>query len=167
MAPTRRFERPRGMRRLAALALVALATTGCFGSSSDRAPSSDSDLAAPWPKTMMTISYTVDTCPPGVHSMVLPVGNSRPQALRELTCSPYGGDYTDPAAACRALADVVKQLAAKDYVCGCAINPPHALAKAVGIYCGKRRTIPLDGCSLCNLRLGADIEVLLPGATRH
>jgi hypothetical protein len=41
--------------------------------------------------------------------------------------------------------------------------PP--LAKAVGFYRGKRRTIPLDGCSLCGLDgIGSDIALLMPGA---
>jgi hypothetical protein len=36
---------------------------------------------------------------------------------------------------------------------------------AVGIYRGKRRTIQLDGCSLCGLRgIAADIALLMPGA---
>ena len=37
--------------------------------------------------------------------------------------------------------------------------------RAVGTYQGKRRTIQLDGCSLCGLHgISADLKVLLPGA---
>jgi hypothetical protein len=37
--------------------------------------------------------------------------------------------------------------------------------KAVGYYDGKRRTIRLDGCSLCGLTgINGDLAVLLPGA---
>jgi hypothetical protein len=82
---------------------------------------------------------------------------------RRLTCSPATGDYADPRAACRALSDVVTKLGTKNWVCGCLPHqgPP---ATAVGYYDGNRRTIPLDGCSLCNLPgIGADLALLLPG----
>ena len=47
-------------------------------------------------------------------------------------------------------------------VCRCPMiaHPP----TAVGYDHGKRRTIQLDACSLCNLPVGADLAVLLPGA---
>jgi hypothetical protein len=44
-------------------------------------------------------------------------------------------------------------------------SPSPTIGQAVGYYDGKRRTIRLDACSLCNLKgIGADLAVLLPGA---
>jgi hypothetical protein len=84
---------------------------------------------------------------------------------RQLNCSPAGGNYADADAACQALSDVVTKLGQKNWVCGCpTTGDGYIPAKAVGYYDGKRRTIPLDGCSLCNLRgVGADVALLLPG----
>ncbi len=90
-------------------------------------------------------------------------------ATRRLQCSPTGGDYENPAAACRALTDIVtkqRQLQSQTgpvVVCRCAIS--RDAPKAVGYYDGKRRTILLDACSLCGLSgINADLAVLLPGA---
>jgi hypothetical protein len=87
-----------------------------------------------------------------------------------LTCSPASGDYADPAVACRALADIeTKQHQQQSgsgpvEVCRCVIS--RLVPKAFGSYQGKRRTILLDGCSLCGLHgIAADLKVLLPGAT--
>jgi hypothetical protein len=158
------------MRLIAALAGIALATTGCIGFSSagSSGPSSDRDLAVPWPKTMVTITYTVDTCPPGAHCIVARGGSGYTQAQRRLDCSPAGGSgYPDPAEACRALTDIVtkqhQQQSQTGPICGCLMT--RDAPKAVGYYDGKRRTIRLDGCSLCGLGgIGADLKILLPGA---
>jgi hypothetical protein len=54
------------MRRLAAIALIALASAGCIGSSSSSTPSGRSDDLGLTPlKTDLTVSYTLTTCPPG------------------------------------------------------------------------------------------------------
>jgi hypothetical protein len=57
----------------------------------------------------------------------------------------------------------VDKLAIAHWACACATGAPRG-DKAVGFYDGKRRTIPLDGCSLCNLSgIGGDINLLMPG----
>jgi hypothetical protein len=152
------------MRRLAAMAMIAVATTGCIGSSgSSTSNGSSDDLGLTPLKTDLTIRYRVPTCPPSAHCYTTSRGSHI--VSRRLTCSPDGGDYDDPAAACRALTDVVAKLDAPGRaVCWCPlmIRPTN---KAVGIYRGKRRTIQLDGCSLCGLQgIGADIALLMPGA---
>ncbi len=159
------------MRRLTALALIALATPGCIGSSGTGSATitSHDSAAGRGSGTRLLISYPVKRCPPGVHCTVLPVGTGLPQAMRELTCSPAGGDYADAAAACRALADIeTKQQQQQSgsgpvEVCRCVMS--RLAPRAVGDYQGKHRTIQLDGCSLCGLRgISADLKVLLPGA---
>jgi Subtilisin inhibitor-like len=158
------------MRRIAAAALIALATTGCIGSSavSSGRPSSDSDLAIPWPKTDLTVTYYTQRCPPGARCSghVESLGNLVfVRVARSLHCDPPSGDYADPSAACAALRQIVDKLAKKPgAVCSCTI-PLHPGNSAVGIYEGKRRTIPLDRCSLCGVAgdIDAELAVLLPG----
>jgi hypothetical protein len=161
------------MRHLAAIVAVALVTAGCIGSTSSTGTLTAGDLpeGSP-PATLMSISYTAPTCPPGVSCVAASTKQHYFIVSPELTCSPSGGSgYKDPAAACRALADVATKLAANPTaaaVCSC---PGHASGyfapRAFGWYDGKRRTIPLDGCSLCNLPgIGADLALLLPGAQR-
>jgi hypothetical protein len=170
--PFRGVERPRGMRRLVTIALIALTTAGCMGSSSGgSAPRTGITYSGAAPATRMAITYTVDNCPPATPCKVLPVGTGLPQAVRELTCSPNGGDYSDPASACRALNDIeTKQHRQQSgsgpvVVCRCVMS--RGGPTAVGYYNGKRRTILLDGCSLCGLHgIGHDLAVLLPGAQR-
>jgi hypothetical protein len=156
------------MRRIAAIALTAFATAGCIGSGSSASSgssSAQSTTASAVPRTDVMITYTVPTCPPGARC----VQESKTQKYyivsRQLTCSPAGGNYGDADAACQALSDVVTKLGKKNWVCGCAAKTDGYIpAKAVGYYDGKRRTIPLDGCSLCNLPgVGADVALLLPG----
>ena len=157
-----------GMRRVAAIALIALATTsGCVGAggaaSSDRGGSSPTQGA---PGTNVTITYLAPTCPSGGKCLVDPAAGFR--VSRHLTCHPDGGVYSNPVAACHALTDIVSKLRQQQsqpgplIVCRCPmiIHAP----VAVGDYDGKRRSIQLDACSLCGLPVGADLEVLLPGA---
>ena len=108
----------------------------------------------------MTITYP--DCPPGGKCPA-------DVATRRLKCSPASGDYDDPAAACRALTDIVTKQRQQQsqtgpvVVCRCAISTD--APKAVGYYNGRRRTIRLDACSLCDLSgIDADLAVLLPGA---
>jgi hypothetical protein len=154
------------MRRLVCTVLViALASAGCIGSSSSSTSTGRSDDLGLIPlKTDLTITYTVPTCPPEAHC----VAGIQSDFLvrRYLTCSPDRGDYDDPAAVCRALTDVVAKLGKKNWSCGC-LTQKAGLAdpQAMGFYRGKGQTIPLDGCSLCNLRgIGGDLKLLLPGA---
>lgn len=167
MEPNQRAERPRDMRRIAGIALIALATTGCFGSGSSASSGTNSvqsTTSTTEPRTDVMITYTVPTCPPGARCVQFPATKFY-IVSRRLTCSPVGGNYADADAACQALSDVDTKLGKKNWVCGCAAQadgyiPP----EAVGYYDGKRRTIPLDGCSLCNLPgVGADVALLLPG----
>jgi hypothetical protein len=101
------------------------------------------------------ISYTVPTCPPGVSCVVASRDTKYYIVSRHLTCSPNGGDYHDPVAVCRALVDVVTKLDGKvkaTPICRCPGHPKgYVPPKAVGFFDGERRTIPLDGCSLCGL----------------
>jgi hypothetical protein len=143
------------MRCFAAIVLFTLTTVGCVGFSEGGgvAPSSDRNLAVPWPKTVLTVSYYAKRCPPGARCPlhVKSLGNLRfVRVVRNLHCDPPGGDYPDPSAACAALRRIVDKLATKDWICGCAAGAQPG-DKAIGFYNGKRRTIPLDGCSLCNL----------------
>jgi hypothetical protein len=157
------------MRRLACTAvLIALASAGCIGSSSSstRTESSTHSGLVP-PMVDLTITYLVPTCPAGVKCVAASTTQDYYIVSRHLTCSPDGGDYDDPAAACRALGEIVAKHDADptaSFVCACPLLP-HPLAKAVGIYHGKRRTIRLDACSLCGLRgIGADIALVIPQA---
>ena len=150
------------MRHFAAIAMIALVTTGCIGSSSAE-PShgrSPSPGIGRTPRTDLTITYI--NCPRGGKCPA-------DLATRSLTCSPTGGDYANAAAACRALTDIVTKQRQRQSqtgpvtVCRCAMSME--APKAVGYYDGRRRTIRLDACSLCNLKgVGADLAVLLPGA---
>jgi hypothetical protein len=151
------------MRRLAGIVVLLALATGCIGSTSSSTSNgrSSDDLGLIALKTALTIRYSVPTCPPSAHCLTTQEGFHI--VSRQLLCSPDGGDYDDPAAACRALTDLVTKLHEPGRaVCACPlmIRP---LAKAVGFYHGKRRTIPLDGCSLCGLRgIGGDLKLLMP-----
>jgi hypothetical protein len=167
MEPNQRAERPRDMRRFAAIAMIALATTGCIGSGS----AVDTSAQGTKPLTDVMITYTAPTCPPGTRCVQAPGAQKYYIVSRQLTCSsaPAKGNYTDPAAACRALADIEKkqyrQQSGYGLIVICRCVQSRDAPKAVGYYEGKRRTIRLDGCSLCNLKgIGADLAVLLSGA---
>ena len=149
--------------------MLALVTAGCIGSSagSVAGPSSDRNPAVPFSKTVLLVTYYARHCPTGASCSghVKSRGNlTFVRVTRNLRCDPAGGEYTDPAAACTALSQIVDKLATKTWLCHCP-PPLHPPEKAVGTYQGKRRTIPLDGCSLCNLPgIGVDLKLLLPGA---
>jgi hypothetical protein len=154
------------MRRLAGIVVViALASAGCIGSSGSSSPAPSTGHPGPAPQpplTYLTINYPVATCPPG--SSCIKTSQDYYLVRRHLTCSPDGGDYQDPGAVCRALTHIATKLdAGASGHCLCADNPG-PLAKAVGIFHGKRRTIPLDGCSLCGLQgIGGDLKLLASG----
>jgi hypothetical protein len=112
------------------------------------------------------ITYTAPTCPPGAQCPPPPAKQNYYVVRRQLRCSlPGGKGYTDPVAACRALADIVTKRSQQHpaVMCSCVLS--RDAPKAVGYYNGKRRTIRLDACSLCGIHgIGADLAVLLPGA---
>jgi hypothetical protein len=70
-------------------------------------------------------------------------------ATRTLTCPDGGGDYPDPARACRALIRLRAILRIKPrIVCSCPamLSPP---GKATATINGKHVTVPLDVCTYC------------------
>lgn len=149
----------------AVVVVVALASAGCVGSSSSSTSNGGSDDLGLTPlKTDLVITYTVSKskCPPGAFCGF--VRNDHRIVRRHLTCSPDGGDYEDPTAVCRALTDLVTKLKQPHGLCDCPPQPSgYRAPKVVGIYQGKRRTILLDGCSLCGVPDGlADAAMLLP-----
>jgi hypothetical protein len=157
--------------RLFAVGVIALLSAGCLGSGSagPTGASSDRHAAVDFSKTVVVISYYARRCPAGARCslQVKSSTNENPtfvRVTRDLRCDPAGSaDYRDPAAACAALRGIVHKLATKTSICQCAASL-HPGEKAVGMYEGKQRTIPLDGCSLCNLPgIGGDIALLLPG----
>jgi hypothetical protein len=145
------------MRRFAAIAMIAFATAGCIGSSSAGSSHghSSSSTTRRMPKADVTITYS--NCPPGGKC-------PSDMATLRLTCSPAGGDYDNPAAACRALADIVTKRLHQHPAVMCSCLLIKRAPRAVGYYDGRRRTIRLDACSLCGIQgIGADLAVLLPG----
>jgi hypothetical protein len=85
-------------------------------------------------------------------------------AHRRLTCSPSGGDYSDPKAACAALGDLDQLRLGNAASCYCAFVPRYEPPRATGNYNGHRLILPLDPCSLCGLGAQAahDAAVLMP-----
>jgi hypothetical protein len=155
------------MRRVACIVVIALASSGCIGSTTSSTPDRS---VSPVPRSSaakadLTITYTAPKCPTGAYCVRSRGGGNFYFVRRHLTCSPAAGDYEDPGAVCGAVTDIVNKLEANptaSAICDCLmqLNPP----RAVGSFDGKRRTIPLDGCSLCQLPgIGADLELLLPG----
>ena len=170
--------------------LAVFATAGCFGGDRDAVPSPP---VTPVPATDMVISYPLGSpvrnesdlpdCLTGATCTVLQLPHSCPKGAvckavraririgwvkvvrRHLTCSPAGGGYPDPAAACAALGDLVERLETGgplQPICDCAYTWPPAQAK--GRYQSRHRTIGLDGCSLCGLGTAAAhvASVLMP-----
>jgi hypothetical protein len=86
---------------------------------------------------------------------------------RPLRCSPAAGGYRAPAAACAALAGLVRlRRTHPRNVCYCALalgRPP----VAGGRFDAHPVTIPLDPCSYCGDGSGAtaDLAILAPHAT--
>jgi hypothetical protein len=81
---------------------------------------------------------------------------------QRLTCEPAAGTYSDPAAACRALADLRKRMR-HPVACLCALSVTSLRPWAAGTIDGKPVRISLDGCTLCGLSgAGDDVRVLMP-----
>jgi hypothetical protein len=154
----------------AAIGLLALAATGCFGGSSNGGSSDQQrsvSQGVPQASTSVLISAAIGEpagsrrgardqaraiCPGDATCKVMKIPGVSPthwsaMAQRRLTCSPAGGDYRDPQAACRALADFLKPRA-PHAVCLCPldIRPDYTI---VGRYRGRSLHHRFDGCSLC------------------
>jgi hypothetical protein len=178
------------MKRIVPGALLAFVTAGCLGSGAAPAPSTQpKQEEATAPATSLRLTYpvgrivskrrNVPACPAGATCRLLHLPARcqtgvlwcppRPWlrvAHRQLTCSPSGGDYSDAATACSALADLMRLRTAQPVaVCSCPAQPYRTVrARARGPYLGKRVSIPLDFCSLCSLGAGSghDAHLLLP-----
>jgi hypothetical protein len=84
-------------------------------------------------------------------------------AVRTLTCDPDRGGYRRPAAACRALRDLVRLEAHPTNVtCGCIVQAAPR-SSIVGRVDGRPISLTLGACAFCGLpaHAGADGRVLL------
>jgi hypothetical protein len=136
------------MQPLLAAAVVALVAAGCGGSRTGAGQSA--------PATQVVISYSL--------------GASKPLVTRTLHCRPAGGDYRDPAAACRALLDFAHVYSTPRSPAGfcTTVHVPGAPGIAVGVVDGRRVRLPINPSGACNLggRAWADLHVLTPGVVR-
>ncbi len=167
------------MRQIAAtLGLVGLTVlaSSCLGSaapagSTGRDTGGPSPLATAPSGTRVVVRYVVSQrpCPAPARCRAVRIRGDRPRrwmlvASRTLTCSPDGGDYLHPAAACRALRDLIR-LEARGPAIACAcpleLSPPPV---AVGWVDRRRVRIALGGCAACGLgrSASADMRVLMP-----
>lgn len=167
------------MRRAHVLTTVVLAAlaAACMGGSHDGPLPSMTTTASP--ATRLTVTYAVSrtfrsrervpaACVPGARCFIEKLDGVSPRmwermARRTLTCSPAGGTYPDPAAACAALRNLHRLSHKKHAVCSC--PAPFVIgAVARGVYAHHRATILLDFCSACGLGASAirDIHVLTP-----
>jgi hypothetical protein len=161
------------MRSPASIALIALATSGCIGSTGSSAPSNQAESAhqtlapGPRPDTSVAITYTMNACPPGVRCLTV-AGQDYVTVTRHLDCAPTQGDYPNPAAACRALGNIVTKLAhpGATAVCDCLVAKDGP--KIMGSIDGQRQLIRLDPCSICLVdRVRPDLAILLPGSLAY
>lgn len=153
------------------IGLLAFTATGCFGGSSNggsadqqggvsqRSGSQSSTsvliigaIGQPAGSRLGAADQAQTICPGDATCKVMKIPGVSPthwsaMAQRRLTCSPAGGDYRDPQAACRALADFLKPRA-PHAVCLCPldIRPDYTI---VGRYRGRSLHHRFDGCSLC------------------
>lgn len=172
------------MVRLATCALtigLALASIGCLGSETPESAPRRTGTSSPTvgPLIELQVRYSVGgpersrravhtPCPTGATCTIERVPHASPAQWvrgvhRSLTCDPAGGDYPDPAAACRALKDLRRLLATRHPACFC----PAVLApapRAAGTIDGRRAVVPLDFCSICGAdgHGSADLAVLTP-----
>jgi hypothetical protein len=146
------------------IGLLAFAAAGCFGGSSNGGSSVQVQGSVVQASTSVVISGGIGqparsrdqahaVCPSDATCKVVKVRGVSPTnwsaiAQRHLTCSPAGGDYRDPRAACRALADFLKPRAPNTVVCMCPleIRPAYTI---VGRYQDKPLHRRFDSCSMC------------------
>jgi len=159
--------------------VLAVSATACFGGPGTAGSSRLSRAAAPETRVVIRAPVGRPARRPAAIAAHCPaLARCRPQrapgvhpeewslmATRTLTCGPDRGGYVRPAAACRALRDLVRLEAHPTKVaCGCIVpvTPPSSI---VGRVDGKEVSFTIDGCSLCGLpgQAGADAGVLVPG----
>jgi len=153
------------------VAVLAASAAGCFGGSGTARPAR--------PQTRVVIRASIGPpvrrpaaiaarCPALARCRAQRVPGVRPRewalvAVRTLTCDPDRGGYPRPAAACRALRDLVRLEAhPTDVACGCIgeVAPPSTI---LGRLDGKPISLTLGACAFCGLppHAGADGRVLL------
>jgi hypothetical protein len=105
-------------------------------------------------------------CPAGAQCFAVALHNTTPTrwmlaARRRLSCDPGGGDYSDAAGACRALADFLKGW--PFVACGCVavVGIDYTI---IGRVDGRTIRKRFTDCTLCNAppRIRHDIAVLFP-----
>jgi hypothetical protein len=122
-------------RALLSVILIGLATSGCVGGASGGGATHIESVAhMPADSVLVTVPIGLPArsrhevhavCPQTATCRIVRVPNIRPTywaavVSRRLTCSPDGGDYADPVAACRAL-DLLILPPQSSVVCGCPI----------------------------------------------
>ncbi len=168
------------MASLTMLVVVVLLAAGCFagGSRDGGVSSSPSESASVIRRadTAVTLWMPVGlparnrsdvasmTCPSAAHCMIAQIVGTTPNtwvlvAKRHLTCSPSGGGYSDPQAACRALTDFLKPWPHTVCFCPALAQPPFEI---IGRYRGRERQISFDRCRLCGApgHIQSDFSVL-------
>jgi hypothetical protein len=165
-------------------ALLAAVLTGCGAAGSGAAsvpPTSQhqtptTDLAVSYPirSAMGSKAEATHACPAEARCTFDSVGTSGagaeiwlPIAHLHLTCSPAGGTYRDPAAACRALFDLQRLRRAHPQVCMCPMMPGNAEWRLRGKLNGAETTLNLSACALCGLGSTGqrDANALMPGVS--
>ncbi len=172
---------PIGALGVAALLAAVLTGCGAAGSGATSTPSTHHNHA---PTTNLAVTYPIRSgmgskakaagaCPAGARCTFAAVGTSgegaeiwMPVVHLHLTCSPAGGTYHDPAAACRALFDLRHRMKAHPQICMCPMMPANAPWRLRGTLDGAETTLNLSACALCGLGSAgaADANSLMPGA---
>lgn len=165
-------------------ALLAAVLTGCGAAGSGAASAPPASQSPVRPATNLAITYPIRSamgskaraaraCPARARCTYASVGTAAegaeiwmPLVHLHLTCSPAGGTYRDPAAACRALFDLTRLKRAHPQVCMCPMMPANAPWRVTGILNGARATLNLQACALCGLGSAGqhDANTLMPGA---
>jgi hypothetical protein len=164
-------------------ALLAAVLTGCGAAGSGAAstpptthpaPAADVAITYPISTAMGSRSHATQSCPAGAACTYASIGTTpkgaeiwEPVAHFHLTCSPAGGTYHDPVAACRALLDLQHRMKVRHQICMCPmILTRGAQPRAQGIVDGKPLVLDLSPCSFCGLGkpASADGSVLMPGS---
>ncbi len=110
------------------------------------------------------------TCPVHARCKVVKLAGTTPveygsMVSRWLSCSPPRGDYTRPAAVCRALEDFIQRLQEPHGACSC----PGDVGRATvtGTLQGKRLHLSFDNCTGCGLGAGGahDVSTIALGLT--
>jgi len=168
---------------LAVAALLAAVLTGCGAARSGaasapptthhRAPATNLAVTYPIRSAMGSKSKAAAACPTGASCTLTSVGTTgtgakiwMPVAHMHLACTPAGGTYRDPGAACRALRDLQRLRHAHPQVCMCPMMPGNAEWRLYGTVDGTEMNLNLGACALCGLGSAGirDATTLMPGA---